>query len=761
MNINFNDIFNLVDKIALASKDQVIAGRNPKAPCVNWYEQPSDYTGWNDETYGTAIICDYIKEINQYLVVIDLDTPKHPDHIPIDVLKECMQFAIKGTYSVRSPSGGYHIYLLSQARPEAKQPNCNIDYQTNTGSGKGKYIVSDYVYNKDGDKAHYTKLEESPNTIATVRNADDVLNHLLTILEDEGYSVTPATDYTRQIADIISRNLREGSRNNLIFDLAGYLRKNKFTHEATTQIVRMACKEDEQLTERLNVVNRAYQQDINNLKGYSGLKDHLNGTELSKLETLVVGDDLNPKDKINKILSQQKEPSNKLLADFINSELTLYKDPKVMKYYERQKDGTITEIDSIRIEEFMNDTFGANQISSTKSKNVLKYITNHINRDYNTLIFNNGYYNTETREFNPNKEDLKAIPKLSLPFDWNPEAEGGRIEELIGEILYNPKYPNNQEMWLKAVGHSFISGNRIGKMVMVQGESGTGKSTLTTILKRIFTGNFSEIKTQTIVKNERFTLHPLIGKAINIDDDISNGMLTSIGNLNTVITGNGLEVEIKGENRSIQAEAEQIPKLFASGNTLPPIIGTGIERRLLLIHADNQIPYEDMDESLQYDILSGKYDKNGIEWLIYTAINLYLDHVDTPIVSREDQQVMKREYDFKAYPLKCGIEEIFEESYEPNDFIEKREVHKLVKQWCKYAYKKGLISSEHKKPSIQSINKAMDKVGFCSTRKTINGEKVSIYGDIRLKPQWKQVLDPTPTQQEQTIFTETPSSLLL
>lgn len=749
---NFNEVFKHANKVALASKDQVMAGANPKGSYGKWYKPPSDYTGFNDNTYGTGIICDYIKAINHYLVVIDLDTPKDPEHIPIDILKESI--TMDATYCVKSPSGGYHIYLLSKEKPQAKQPNLNIDYQTNTGSGKGKYVVSDYYYNKNGDKAHYTKLEESPDTIKIVTNADDVLNRFLVILEEKGYSVTPATDYKRQIADIISRNLREGSRNDLIFSTTGYLRKNKFTYEDTIQIIRMACKDDEELTERLKVVDQAYQQDPKRLKGYSGLKDHLNGTDLKELETLVVGDEISLENKIRRGLAQQKEPNPKLLADFINSELTLYKDPKVFKYYERQEDGTITEIDSIRIEQFMNNTFGANQISSTKCKNVLKYITNHINRNYNILVFNNGYYNTETREFNPNKEDLKAIPKLSLPFDWNPEAEGGRIEELIGEILYNPKYPNNQEMWLKAVGHSFISGNRIGKMVMVQGESGTGKSTLTTILKRIFTGNFSEIKTQTIVKNERFTLHPLIGKAINIDDDISNGMLTSIGNLNTVITGNGLEVEIKGENRSIQAEAEQIPKLFASGNTLPPIIGTGIERRLLLIHADNQIPYEDMDESLQYDILSGKYDKNGIEWLIYTAINLYLDNIDTPIVSREDQQVMKREYDFKAYPLKCGIEEIFEESYEPTDFIEKREVHKLVKQWCNNAYKKGLISSEHRKPSIQAINKAMDKAGFSTGRRTIGDETPQVYIDIQLKPHWKQILDPTPSQQDQTVFAE-------
>ncbi|OEC85685.1 MULTISPECIES: DUF5906 domain-containing protein [Methanobacterium] len=756
----FTEVFKYAKKIALASKDQVMAGRPSKIPCINWDKLPSDYTGFNDENYGTAIICDYIKELNQYLVVIDLDIPKpNSEHIPLEVLEDCMKPVINQTYSVRTGSGGIHVYLLSNEKPRAKQPRVNIDYQTNTGNMKGKYVVSDFIYDKYGNKIHYTKLEESPDIIFSVKNTDEVLNELLKILEEKGYKISPLTGYTSQIADIISRNLREGHRNDLALAISGYLRKQKFKYETTVQIIRTAFKNDEELNERLKVVNRAYKMNINDLRGWNALKDHLNGSDLRELESLVVGDELDLKSVIMRKLAKQQEPSNKELSDFLNHELTLYKDPKVMKYYERLEDGTINEIDNIRIEAFMNNEFGSNQISSAKCKNVLKYITNHIKRNYNIIIFNNGYLNTLTREFNPNKEELEEIPKLTLPFDWNPNARSGRIGELIDEILYDPKYPNNKELWLRAVGHAFMGSNRIGKMVMVQGESGTGKSTLTTILKRMFTGNFSEIKTQTIVKNERFTLHPLIGKAINIDDDISNGMLKGIGNLNSIITGNGLQVEIKGENNSIQAEAEQIPKLFANGNTLPPMIGTGIERRLLLIHADNEISYEDKDEYLQSDILSGKYDKDGIEWLIYNSINLYLDKLDEPLTTKEDEQRMKREYDFKAYPLKCGIEEIFEESYEETDYLEKKEVHRYIKQWCKEAYKNGLISSEHRNPSIKAINKAMDKAGFYDRRKTVNGDKISIYECIRLKDHWKYVFNPEINQQSQTIFTESTSSL--
>jgi len=83
----------------------------------------------------------------------------------------------------------------------------------------------------------------------------------------------------------------------------------------------------------------------------------------------------------------------------------------------------------------MNKSFEANQISSAKCKNVLKYVTNHIQRNYDIIVFNNGYLNTFTREFNPNKQNLKEIPKLTLPFNYNEDAPSGRIGELIKEIL--------------------------------------------------------------------------------------------------------------------------------------------------------------------------------------------------------------------------------------------------------------------------------------------------------------------------------------
>ena len=79
-------------------------------------------------------------------------------------------------------------------------------------------------------------------------------------------------------------------------------------------------------------------------------------------------------------------------------------------------------------------------------------------------------------------------------------------------------------------------------MFVIVGKSWSRKSTLLTIIKRIFNDNYCNKKIQEIVKNERFVLIPAVNKAILIDDDASDLQLNNIGNLNSFISGTGLYV---------------------------------------------------------------------------------------------------------------------------------------------------------------------------------------------------------------------------
>ena len=183
-----------------------------------------------------------------------------------------------------------------------------------------------------------------------------------------------------------------------------------------------------------------------------------------------------------------------------------------------------------------------------------------------------------------------------MPFKWNQEANGGYIKKVFEEILDYDKTPTNMELWSKIVGHMFMAWNSIEKIMIVVGPSRSGKSTLTTALERIF--NISRVPTQKIVKNERFALIDFIDKDLNIDDDINNGSLKGIGFLNTLISGKTIPVEKKGLNEPIILGNQQIPRLIANGNSLPPVIGEGFGTRLVLIKAPKKRPIDKRDESL-------------------------------------------------------------------------------------------------------------------------------------------------------------------
>ena len=100
----------------------------------------------------------------------------------------------------------------------------------------------------------------------------------------------------------------------------------------------------------------------------------------------------------------------------------------------------------------------------------------------------------------------------------------------------------NEHIFYKSVGSCYSGVNIADKLFVIVGKTWSRKSTLLTIIKKIFNDNYCNKKIQEIVKNERFVLIPAVNKAILIDDDASDLQLNNIGNLNSFISGTGLYV---------------------------------------------------------------------------------------------------------------------------------------------------------------------------------------------------------------------------
>jgi hypothetical protein len=736
--------------------------KSGKLPAISWKKYPIGYNGFNDTNYGSGVICSYIQSIGYYLAVIDLDTPKEDDDIPLEDLLQAVEHLIPQTVTHRTPSGGYHIYLLSMKQPKASQPSFNLDYQTNTGNRKGKYVVGNFRYaektNDKGEKKYvkeyYEKCEDSPDTIMVVNNSDNILQDIYVNLKELGVLVTPSERKNQKRQDklvsILAKNYRTGSRNDYSLAIAGYLYKNNYPLDKTLRIVSLAFHDDEEISNRLNNVHQTYNKNVKDVSGWNALKKFINPQDQQAIKKIISNGGNSLKDKIFSKIGNNQEPSINLVADYVNSKKELYFDNNSLKYYEAVDRESLKEIDVYDIVNFCNDEFGFNTISKKICRGVFQKVTRLISKDYNLVEFKNGtlFTNDGEIEFKKDYHSLDKVPKIKLEFNWNPEANGGEIESMLDDRLSTDKvgFEDNKITFMKALGSAFMSTNEIGKMVILVGRPATGKSTIMTILKRIF--NYSEVPIPTILKNERFTLYPSVDKDINIDDDIQSGVLKGIGKLNTFITGNGGSVEKKGENEHIQLSPFNTPRIFGCGNALPPVVGDGFKRRILMIIVDNLIDENQMRNSFQSDILVGKKDEE-IEWLIYTAITIYQKNRDKPIISKRTENFIMKEWEEKSYPLKKAIETIFDSTLDKDesplfyeeDYLTVREVNRHIKRWFKWALATGVIFDEHKTPSTSQISKAMSNSMFEQGQKFVqeeNGNRttIRIYKDIEINHDW-------------------------
>lgn len=482
--------------------------------------------------------------------------------------------------------------------------------------------------------------------------------------------------------------------------------------------------------------------------------------------------------KIFNKLDHDKEPSAKLLANYLNYNGSFFLEYTTRKRYMKTEKG-FKEIKIADVSAFFNDEFGYNEISESKAKNVLGFITRKIERNYDLIQFSNGTLNTADEIFYENKFYENVLPKLAVPFPYIENAETEfKASNLYDEnhaILVSNRWDWNEELFYKCVGACGMAINEIEKLIVIVGEPNSRKSTLLTLLKRIF--NFSEVKLQTIAENPRFQLLPTIAKDINIDDDMQNFRIEKIGFLNTFVSGNGGEIEIKGENIGANLTSETTPIIVGASNTLPSVTGDGFERRLILILAENFFSESESKKSYIRNIETGERD-DEIALMFSYSLQQYFKIRESEIVTESQKKAMNDEWEWKSYPAKKGAEIMFIDeftfidkldelkasgkviSYEYlnkwqikvelnvdsdektviiNTYVSVKKVNQKFKQFYKYAYDKKKIFKEGKKASQRVIKSAMENNGFSQVTKT----DVDEYGNRSSERVYEDCIDVT------------------
>lgn len=603
-------------------------------------------------------------------------------------------------------------------------------------------------------------------------------------------------------------NNSDGFGHDTVFALGGYF-SNTITQESNNKIFKKLwriAKRTDDLKEVLRVTGDNYhrkgvktglKRTFDNIQTALSLSDKERDVLQYQLQEICVPH----KNKVNKTakdleilirraIAKNIEPTVKLLADYINKQGTFYIDYETGKKYQLKNDG-FHEITIEDISIWINNKFGDNKINITKCGSVLNYITKPIKSNYNLIVFSNGTLDTMTGEFKENKIPSSCLPKIKSDLKYYENAESQFLETNLykefHEILKS-RWAWNESLYYLSVGVSAMAINEADKLFVIVGVPNARKTTLLTPLKRFF--SYSELKIQTIARNERFQLLPAIRKDINIDDDLTGLVIKDIGFLNSFVSGAGGNVEKKGENISANLTMETTPKIWGASNRLPAIMGDGFKRRLCLILAENPIEVTEAKKSYQTQLLNGERDEE-LGLLISYSIQQYIKNRDKPFLTEDQSEQMLTEWNWKSYPAKMGaefmfmdsedygeylmengredkpldtVDNVFEENWEliietesgdqyttPN-YLTVKEVNQEFKKFYKWGVKTGKIFQEQSRPSTNSIKKAMQNAGFNQTvkRETIkwtdeDGDTrtkhttINVYEDCLLNPNWKAI----------------------
>ena len=337
-----------------------------KSPVFNRKINPNDYTGYHDVDYGSGISCKYIEDLNLYLSVIDLDNHQNKDDISMEDLKEAFSEYIGKTRTIITQSGGMHIYLLSNEKPEIRDLGINIDYQTNNNlvvlnyiheviknENEEKKIIKNFKsylesnldkIDEIGDKYNilfhrkeYELMDDCTPDILVVNSSDEVLlNGLKKLEERELYTLSKISTESNKKkkktknnkSNKSGKNEEEGDRTldlklneieklGLLFEagrrhyaglyLTGYLARQKFTKQSIYELLLKfdTTENKEHKGEIANLIQEIFDSWSNGteIAGWNALNGLIEGT--TDLET-------NDREEIIKILENLREKKNNL-----------------------------------------------------------------------------------------------------------------------------------------------------------------------------------------------------------------------------------------------------------------------------------------------------------------------------------------------------------------------------------------------------------------------------------------------------------------
>lgn len=308
-----------------------------------------------------------------------------------------------------------------------------------------------------------------------------------------------------------------------------------------------------------------------------------------------------PNNELFKTVLREKETKSEPEKKNINNE---YANQLLAKYdiiyaYEQfyKFNGIYYEpLDKLSLEQLihneLNKTIGANGrreiMEFIKIKSAVE--NSQVNKDWYKIACKNGILNLVTGELEQsNKTEYNTT---FIPFTYNPDPVGSpRIDQFMKDLTGGDLLKIT--FLYQIAGYCLLKKNIFEKFFIFQGEGGTGKSTYMNLLQKLVGGNRNTSHVSLSAFDKDYFLATLVGKLINVDDDVVDGQaLQNTGRFKSIVSG-----EIVSVRQIYREPISFVPyaTLVFSCNRLPRIMDktSGLYRRLILIELNNKVEHPD------------------------------------------------------------------------------------------------------------------------------------------------------------------------
>lgn len=239
------------------------------------------------------------------------------------------------------------------------------------------------------------------------------------------------------------------------------------------------------------------------------------------------------------------------------------------------------------------DLFTADAELEARYEDLNRYPAHWIN-------FRNGFYDPVERRMIPHDPKYKALNQVPHAYDPDGDPRGDTVEEWLRFIVPDA---DDREMLLEFAGYCMTRDIRQQKFLILNGEGGTGKSTVIRLIEEM-TGFENRSSISLTELTQRFSAYGLLGKLINCCADLEITALEDTSTIKKALGEDTLRGEAKGKDAF---PFRSYAKLIFSCNELPLVKAektNGFYRRLLILTMD-RVPAEvktDLSDQLKEEI---------------------------------------------------------------------------------------------------------------------------------------------------------------